>query len=461
MTLKQKTLSLFSLAAFVLFLSLFIFQEYRSTNQRLENIFIVLEEIKGRADEIERKIIDPEPDTEAVKRIIASVPSLMSQLQQELLAPTKPAKLIDLEIVFVKIHRLMDQVQKGEVVGPPLRFQIRQEIKQISRSIGGLRDLANEKIHSLRHRAELMILMLSLVLFASLLGMIAFVFGTVVRPILYLTQQIDQVRQGDREAIKPSARGDEIGRLSEFVRQAINKISEKNKALEREVKVRIEMEEKLRQSTSTLENVLNNSNPICITNLDFEIIKANRAYYEIWPKRSQEGTVLKCYQSRPGPFCHSDSCPLQQILEGREVVTQDSIKRTSAGLRLHFITNSRPFRGEDGTLLGIVESFQDITVRKEAEAALLEERDKLEIALAEVKTLQGFIPICASCKAIRDDQGCWNKLEEYIRKHSDAQFSHGICPKCAKTLYPEVCSLEGSLVSSPEARSESGSSLYV
>ncbi|MEW5733281.1 MAG: DUF3365 domain-containing protein [Thermodesulfobacteriota bacterium] len=62
---------------------------------------------------------------------------------------------------------------------------------------------------------------------------------------------------------------------------------------------------------------------------------------------------------------------------------------------------------------------------------------ELRTALSEVKTLRGFIPICASCKKIRDDQGYWNQLEQYITEHSGAQFSHGICPDCMKKLYPD------------------------
>ena len=59
-------------------------------------------------------------------------------------------------------------------------------------------------------------------------------------------------------------------------------------------------------------------------------------------------------------------------------------------------------------------------------------------AQASVKTLRGLIPICASCKSIRDDKGAWSQLEAYVREHSEAEFSHGICPACAKRLYPEV-----------------------
>ena len=64
----------------------------------------------------------------------------------------------------------------------------------------------------------------------------------------------------------------------------------------------------------------------------------------------------------------------------------------------------------------------------------------LEEALSEVKLLSGFLPICASCKKIRDDKGYWNQIESYIQQHSEAEFSHSICPGCAEKLYPEFTS---------------------
>jgi len=70
-----------------------------------------------------------------------------------------------------------------------------------------------------------------------------------------------------------------------------------------------------------------------------------------------------------------------------------------------------------------------------------EEREKLihqlQDALASIKTLRGLLPICASCKKIRDDKGYWNQIESYVRDHSEAEFSHGICPECMKKLYPD------------------------
>jgi PAS domain S-box-containing protein len=86
---------------------------------------------------------------------------------------------------------------------------------------------------------------------------------------------------------------------------------------------------------------------------------------------------------------------------------------------------------------GILFSGEDVTDRRQAE----EDKSKLIIelknSLAQVKKLSGFLPICASCKKIRDDKGYWRQVEEYVSDHSEALFSHGICPDCMRKLYPE------------------------
>jgi len=86
----------------------------------------------------------------------------------------------------------------------------------------------------------------------------------------------------------------------------------------------------------------------------------------------------------------------------------------------------------------MISSFIDITERKQAEAEREKLFIKLQEAFAEVRTLSGLLPICSSCKKIRDDQGYWNVLEAYLTKHSEAQFTHGICPDCMVKLYPEI-----------------------
>jgi PAS domain S-box-containing protein len=91
-----------------------------------------------------------------------------------------------------------------------------------------------------------------------------------------------------------------------------------------------------------------------------------------------------------------------------------------------------------GKPLYFISHIQDVSeskrLEKEKESLIIE----LQQALSQVKKLSGFLPICSSCKKIRDDAGYWNEVESYISEHSDTKFSHGICPDCMRKLYPEV-----------------------
>jgi hypothetical protein len=104
----------------------------------------------------------------------------------------------------------------------------------------------------------------------------------------------------------------------------------------------------------------------------------------------------------------------------------------------YYLTTVKPILNDVGAVETVICTAKNITKRKLAEVALKKEHDKLLKALKEIKTLSGFLPICASCKKIRDDKGYWNQIEAYIQQHSDAQFSHAICPACAKKLYPDL-----------------------
>ena len=121
----------------------------------------------------------------------------------------------------------------------------------------------------------------------------------------------------------------------------------------------------------------------------------------------------------------------REVLCGKGVVDipEEPLQTRNKGVRtLH--TKKVPIlnaKGEPEYLLGISE---DITKRKQMEEALEEERRRLQQALDEVRTLRGILPICAYCKKIRDDEGYWNQVEKYVSDHTEAKFSHGICPTC-------------------------------
>ena len=78
---------------------------------------------------------------------------------------------------------------------------------------------------------------------------------------------------------------------------------------------------------------------------------------------------------------------------------------------------------------------RDLMESRRLARELKEQKANLERALAEVRTLRGIVPICANCKQVRDDDGFWRQVEAYVEAHSDARFSHGLCPACAERLY--------------------------
>ena len=170
--------------------------------------------------------------------------------------------------------------------------------------------------------------------------------------------------------------------------------------------------------------------PICITDTDYNIIKANNAYWDFFGAPNPHNqNHLKCYQHRPGPSCHTEKCPLQQILAGSRNFTCEPTKKKDGEMH-YLIVTAKPLRDDDGNIAGVVEFFQDISERKKFENEKQLLIKELQESLDKVKLLSGFLPICAYCKKVRDDKGYWSQIESYIKDHSEAQFSHGICPEC-------------------------------
>lgn len=181
-----------------------------------------------------------------------------------------------------------------------------------------------------------------------------------------------------------------------------------------------------------------------------------RALYELMP-----GSVILCdatgvVRDVNPSFCRNIGYTRDEMLgmhisgfakESPEIIRKN-LRRLIAGEKLHHeVTNVQ----KDGSLryyelhetavtlpdgsTGILTVSTDITERKASDAQREKLIEELKKALAHVKTLRGLLPICASCKKIRDGRGYWNQLETYISRHSDASFTHGLCPDCAvKTM---------------------------
>ena len=113
-------------------------------------------------------------------------------------------------------------------------------------------------------------------------------------------------------------------------------------------------------------------------------------------------------------------------------------KYTAKGNLIWVRSIGEAVRDTDGKITRLQGAFQDITVRKQAEAERERLIKELQVALEEVKTLREILPICMYCKQVRDDEGAWGDLEAYVRKHKGTDFSHGMCDPCSEKFYPDV-----------------------
>lgn len=129
-----------------------------------------------------------------------------------------------------------------------------------------------------------------------------------------------------------------------------------------------------------------------------------------------------------------------KIRRGERVKRFETVRVRKDGRLVNVSLTLSPIRDNSGNVIGVSASGRDITARKREEEVRLKLIEELTDALNSIKTLKGLLPICASCKKIRDDHGYWQKVESYISAHTGAEFTHGICPECVTRLYPEYAS---------------------
>jgi len=131
------------------------------------------------------------------------------------------------------------------------------------------------------------------------------------------------------------------------------------------------------------------------------------------------------------------------VVTGGAAEANEAIEKSFQAGASDFITkpiNATEFFARVRSTLRIKQAYdrmkEELARRLQAEKEKEKLIGELTDALAKVKKLSGLLPICASCKKIRDDQGYWNQIENYIRQHSEAEFSHSLCPECVENMYP-------------------------
>jgi|SRR5215469_8895266 len=122
-----------------------------------------------------------------------------------------------------------------------------------------------------------------------------------------------------------------------------------------------------------------------------------------------------------------------KILSGQRVDHYETVRVKKNGERIDVSLTVSPVKDITGRVIGAAKVVRDITVRKRADRAVREHMEKaLQEALTSVKVLSGLLPICAGCKRICNNLGAWQSVESYISSHTEAEFTHGMCPECCE-----------------------------
>ncbi len=186
--------------------------------------------------------------------------------------------------------------------------------------------------------------------------------------------------------------------------------------------------------------VANSNDAITVQDIDGRILAWNLGAERIYGYSEAEALNMNILAIIPRNRQEEARAFLQRLKGGEVVESFESQRLTKDGKIIDVWLTVTRLSDDSGKTTLIATTERDITEKKAAMLKMEQTIDALQKALAEVKTLRGFLPICASCKKIRDDNGYWNQIEAYIRDHSEVEFSHGICPDCAKKLYPELLS---------------------
>jgi PAS domain S-box-containing protein len=171
------------------------------------------------------------------------------------------------------------------------------------------------------------------------------------------------------------------------------------------------------------------------------VLLANKAAEEQIGLRDVKDRPVKCFQvshHRDLPCNeHGEPCPLSHVIETGSPSRVIHKHHDADGNRIYVEIIATPVLDNDNKVVRIIEASRDITERIEIEEEQEQLISDLRNALATIKTLKGLIPVCAWCKKVRDDEGYWESIEDYIRNHSDADFTHGICPSCLEAVEKE------------------------
>jgi len=196
------------------------------------------------------------------------------------------------------------------------------------------------------------------------------------------------------------------------------------------------MEEKLKNNEKRLRFLLDSTPDMVLeVDKDLNILWANKAALDL----NSDAIGQTCYVAFPGNDSVCEGCFCVKTFETGEIEKGTFYQPNSKTAGQSYWENiAVPLKDADENIPSVLIISRNASDRIQAELEKENLIKELKAALAEVKVLSGLLPICCNCKQIRDDNGYWNQIDSYLQNHSAVKFTHGLCPECAKELYPDL-----------------------
>ncbi|MBA4349412.1 MAG: hypothetical protein C0415_05430 [Thermodesulfovibrio sp.] len=268
------------------------------------------------------------------------------------------------------------------------------------------------------------------------------------KPIGELVSGTAKIGKGDFTYRIRIESGDELGKLANSfnnMAEDLQNITVSRDELTKEINNRKRIEEALLNSEQRFRIAAESTNDLIY---EWDISGGHLTWFgdidgHLGYEPDEFPRTIDAWENAIHPDDHQHvTAALEQHLKTKQPFIQEYRVLRKDGTIIYWRDHGSAMWDEEGNTYKMIGACRDITKRKHAE----EEREhlilQLQATLDKVKTLTGLLPICSSCKKIRDDKGYWNQVEVYISEHSEAEFTHGYCPDCLKKMYLELDKLK-------------------
>ena len=341
MTLKAKSFICAVLIMLVLAVTGILAHKYKATSNNLMNFIIILDEIMHSAHELEIAALTGNVDLDILDESTKEIPMLFQQVQDNFQSANVTVTLTDLGISIIRFVRAANQALPGKTLEQPLLEQLHNERIKIEQAAKSLKKVGLNEIDSLQTTAESLFDLIFLLLITGTLVVLLAIHRMFIYPILSLTRQINEVREGVREEISPATSLNEIGQLTDFTRVTITSLAAQgNELLHSRRRLQSNLQRQVAISRILNLSVISESMDELLAGileiiLSLDVLKVkNKGGIFLVDQMAPQSLVLKSSVNFPQPvLAMCSKVPFNRCLCGRAAVLQKIIHGTESDPR--------------------------------------------------------------------------------------------------------------------------------